>query len=93
MYAYRDNAHTNMVKAAYGSDENGPQACAPICGGSVKARSLSFLRLIFCACAACRGWVDREGNTHQSSIACVRACSSVPAGLERAPQFCGLLLF
>ena len=40
MYAYRDNAHNkNIVKAAYGSDDNGPEACAPICGGSVKARS------------------------------------------------------
>jgi len=40
MYAYRDNAHNpNIVKAAYGNDENGPEACAPICGGSVKARS------------------------------------------------------
>ena len=33
MYAY-----SSPQKIAYGSDDNGPQACAPICGGHVKAR-------------------------------------------------------
>lgn len=35
MYAYNDPKKT---MAAYDPDENGPQACAPICGGSIKPR-------------------------------------------------------
>ena len=52
MYAYND-----PKRVAYGSDESGPQACAPICGGTVKPRCVSL-----CMFRSCKGELHDAGG-------------------------------